>query len=127
MSAKCAQDFVFENFYISSAYRNKIAFVLTPSLLVKVFAAASTIDAETMHVRIQPSALQPSALCVTWHAQSNPRRAPINNVTRGHGISDVATFVCIEHVATVAASRAWNHLCVHTGTLQPILYIHMCT
>lgn len=52
------QDFVFENFYISSAYRNKIAFVLTPSLLVKVFAAASTIDAETMHVRIQ-SALIP--------------------------------------------------------------------
>lgn len=56
MPAKCTQDFVFENFYISSAYRNKIAFVLTPSLLVKVFAAASTIDAETMHVRTQPSA-----------------------------------------------------------------------
>eukprot|EP00892_Ulva_mutabilis_P001895 jgi/Ulvmu1/11706/UM008_0117.1 len=45
-------DFVFENFYISSAYRNKIAFVLTPSLLVKVFAAASTIEADTMHMNL---------------------------------------------------------------------------
>lgn len=49
--AASTQDYIFSELKIESNKDNKIAFQVSVPLLLKIFAAAATIEADTMQVR----------------------------------------------------------------------------